>query len=227
MATPKIPLVLATTNEGKAREIRAALRGLPFRVVTLAAIGVAAAYPEKGATFEANARGKGLHYSRKSEFLTLAEDSGLVVDALDGAPGVRSARFSGRGATDEKNIRKLLRLMEDVPPKARKGRFVCRMVLSHRGRVLASVSGEVRGTITGAPRGKLGFGYDPVFYYRPWRKTFGEIPPGAKNAVSHRGRALAKIKDFLKREGPPPWGRGRASGEGAPLGGNQASRPRP
>jgi len=216
VTTPKIPLVLATTNEGKAREIRIALRGLPFRVITLAAISVGAACPEKGATFEANATTKSLHYGRKSGFLTLAEDSGLVVDALDGAPGVRSARFSGRGATDEKNNHRLLRLMEDVPPKARTARFICHMVLSHRGRVLASVRGEVRGTITDAPRGDLGFGYDPVFYYRPVRKTFGEIPPSAKNAFSHRGRALAKIKGFLKREGPPPWGRGRASGGGAP-----------
>ena len=164
MPTPKIPLVLATTNEGKAREIRAALWRLPIRVITLAAIGVTAACPEKGATFEANAGSKSLHYSLKSEFLTLAEDSGLVVDALDGAPGVRSARFSGRGATDEKNNRRLLRLMEGVPPKARTARFVCCMVLSRRGRVLASVRGEVRGTITDAPRGEFGFGYDPIFY---------------------------------------------------------------
>lgn len=226
MATPKIPLVLATTNEGKAREIRAVLRGLPVRVITLAAIGVEVPYPERGTTFEANARGKSLHYSRKSGFLTLAEDSGLVVDALDGEPGVRSARFSGRGATDEKNNRKLLRLMEGIPPKARKARFVCHMVLSHRGRVLASVRGEVRGTIACAPRGDQGFGYDPVFYYRPRRRTFGEIAPGDKNAVSHRGRALAKVKGFLEREGPPPWGRGRASGGGIPRGRNQASRPR-
>lgn len=220
MATPKIPLVLATTNEGKAREIRAALKGLPFSVITLAAIGVRAACPEKGATFEANARAKSLHYSAKSEFLTLAEDSGLVVDALGGRPGVRSARFSGRGATDEKNYRKLLRLMEGVPPKARTARFVCHMVLSRRGRVLASVHGEVQGTIAGTPRGSLGFGYDPVFHYGPAGKTFGEIPARAKNAVSHRGRAVAKIKNFLKREVPPPWGRGRASVGGIPWGGN-------
>jgi XTP/dITP diphosphohydrolase len=221
-----VRLVLASGNPGKLAELQALFAPLGIELVAQGELGIAEA-EEPHPTFIENALAKARHAAAASRGAAIADDSGLVVDALDGAPGVRSARFSGRGATDEKNIRKLLRMMEDVPPMARKGRFVCRMVLSRRGRVLAAVGGEVRGTITGAQRGKLGFGYDPVFYYRPWRKTFGEIPPGAKNAVSHRGRALAKIKDFLKREGPPPWGRGRASGGGAPLGGNQASRPRP
>ena len=199
MATPKIPLVLATTNAGKAREIRAALKGLPFRVMTLTDIGVEAAYPEKGATFEANARGKSLHYSRRSAFLTLAEDSGLEVEALGGAPGVKSARFSAPRATDLKNNLKLLRLLKDVPAPRRKARFVCCMTLSANGRTLKTVRGQVRGWIAAGPKGARGFGYDPVFFYRPWGKTFGEIPPARKNAVSHRGRALARMKAFLAR----------------------------
>jgi XTP/dITP diphosphohydrolase len=199
VATPKIPLVLATTNAGKAREIRAALKGLPFRVMTLADIGVEAAYPERGTTFEANSRGKSLHYSRRSAFLTLAEDSGLEVEALGGAPGVKSARFSAPHATDLKNNRKLLRLLKDVPAPRRKARFVCCMTLSANGRTLKTVRGQVRGWIAAGPKGARGFGYDPVFFYRPCGKTFGEIPPARKNAVSHRGRALARMKAFLAR----------------------------
>jgi len=197
VAEPKIPLVLATTNAGKAREIRAALAGLPFRVLTLADIGVASAYPERGETFEANARGKSAYYSRKSGYLTIADDSGLEVEALNGAPGVRSARFSKRGATDARNNAKLLRLMAGVPPARRGARFVCSMALARDGKVLKVVRGQVRGRIIDAPRGDLGFGYDPLFHYRPWGRTFGEIPHARKNAISHRGRAIARMKAFL------------------------------
>jgi XTP/dITP diphosphohydrolase len=196
-AARTIPLVLATTNAGKAREIRAALAGLPYRVLTLADVGVASAYPERGATFEANARAKSAYYSRKSGHLTLADDSGLEVEALGGAPGVRSARFSGRGATDARNNAKLLRLLAGVPPARRGARFVCGMALARDGRVLKVVRGQVRGRIIDVPRGGLGFGYDPLFFYRPWRRTFGEIPHARKNAVSHRGRAIARMTAFL------------------------------
>jgi XTP/dITP diphosphohydrolase len=224
-AARKIPLVLATTNAGKAREIRTALAGLPYRVLTLADVGVASAYPERGATFEANARAKSAYYSRKSGHLTLADDSGLEVEALGGAPGVRSARFSGRAkrptretrggraqescggdrlqraagreATDARNNAKLLRLLAGVPPARRGARFVCGMALARDGRVLKVVRGQVRGRIIDVPRGGLGFGYDPLFFYRPWRRTFGEIPHARKNAVSHRGRAVAKMTAFL------------------------------
>jgi XTP/dITP diphosphohydrolase len=204
----KTTLVLATTNEGKAREIRFALRDLPLNIVTLPDIGVDVPFPETGATFRENALGKSLFYGSRSEHLTLAEDSGLVVDALNGAPGVHSARFSDPGATDARNIRKLLRQLKAVPDKKRGAKFVCAMVLSERGHVVKSTRGEVRGTIGRAGKGGLGFGYDPVFEYRPLGKTFGELEADEKNAVSHRGRALAKMKAFLaeclKRDRPAP-----------------------
>jgi XTP/dITP diphosphohydrolase len=193
----KITLVLATTNEGKAREIRTALLGLPVRVITLAGARIDARFMETGTTFKENALGKSRFYSLKTGFLTLAEDSGLEIEALGGAPGVISARFSGRGATDAKNIRKALGMMKDIPAEKRRGRFICSMVLSLDGKPLKAVTGQVRGTITFENEGQRGFGYDPIFYYRPLRKTFGRLKPREKNAVSHRGRALKKIKAFL------------------------------
>lgn len=197
MQAKKNIIVLATTNPGKAREIRASLGSRPLKILTLADLGIRTSYPEKGTTFEQNARGKSLFYSKKSEFLTLAEDSGLAVERLAGAPGIYSARFSGPRATDEKNIQKVLRLMKDVPQHERRAQFICCLVLSQRGRVIKKVTGRVHGKIAFAKKGGRGFGYDPIFYYHPFRKTFGELPPGQKNRVSHRGRALAKIKRFL------------------------------
>lgn len=155
-------------------------------------------------TFLENARQKSLAYSLLSEHPTLAEDSGLEVDRLDGAPGVFSARFSDPGATDEKNIRKVLRLMKGVSWPDRRARFVCQLVLSKKGRILKEYRGQVRGFIALEKRGDRGFGYDPVFFYRPFGKTFGELPPEAKNAVSHRGRALKKMSAFLARFATTP-----------------------
>jgi len=191
-------IVLATMNPGKAREIRALLGGLPLRILTLNDLAIRVSYPEKGITFEQNARGKSLFYSQKTDFLTLAEDSGLAVQHLAGAPGIYSARFSGPRATDEKNIQKILALMKDVPHRDRRAQFICCLVLSQRGRVIRRVTGRVGGTITFEKRGGRGFGYDPIFYYHPYRKTFGELSPGQKNQVSHRGRALRQMKEFLK-----------------------------
>jgi XTP/dITP diphosphohydrolase len=184
-------------NKGKAREIQMALEDLPVRVITLADAGIRTPFPEKGTSFEENAREKSIFYSRKSEFLTLAEDSGLEIEALGGAPGVFSARFSGRLATDEKNIQKVLRLMKELPPDKRHGRFICFMVLARRGKAIKTAAGFVRGTVTSMKKGSLGFGYDPIFYYAPLRRTFGELQPREKNAISHRGRALRKMKAFL------------------------------
>jgi len=192
-------LLIATTNAGKVREIRRSLAGLPFEIVSLAEVLPGASFREKGKAFLENARSKSLHYGRKSGLLTLAEDSGLEVDALDGAPGVHSARFSRPGPTDAKNNRKVLRLLANAPWKARKAKFVCVMVLSRDGRVIREIRGEVRGVIDFAPKGENGFGYDPVFYYPKLRKHFAELHPDEKNAVSHRGRALRKLKMFLAR----------------------------
>ena len=197
MNTRRAPLVVATTNSGKAREIAAALERLPFRVVSLADLGITTEYPERGSTFSENARGKAAFYSRRSGALTLAEDSGLVVDALDGAPGVYSARFSGAKATDLANNRKLLRLLDGIPENRRGARFVCCLVLARNGRVIKQVTGRVRGRILTSGRGGLGFGYDPLFFHRRLNRTFGELEPAIKNGVSHRGRALSRMTAFL------------------------------
>lgn len=191
-------LLLATTNPGKVREIRRALAGQPVKVIGLGDVPPGPSPRERGSTFLENARAKSLFYSRKWGGLTLAEDSGLEIDALGGAPGVRSARFSSPRPTDEKNNRKALRLLRGVPPAGRGARFVCVMVLAREGRVLKEIRGQVRGRIAPAPRGRNGFGYDPLFYYPPLRRTFAELGTGQKTAVSHRGRALRKLARFLR-----------------------------
>lgn len=193
-----IKLLIATTNQGKAKEISAYLEGLPLSVTFLLELNSLDIYEEDSLSFLENARGKNLFYGRKWEGLTLGEDSGLAIDCLQGAPGVRSARFSDPGATDEKNIAKVLKLMEDVPEEERKARFVSCLVLSQKGKILAEITGEVRGVITSTKKGRFGFGYDPIFYYPPLDRTFAELSPEEKNAVSHRGQALKQLKAFLQ-----------------------------
>jgi len=195
------------------------LKGLAVDGRTLAVVGLADVLPglkpaERGRTFEENAREKALFYSRRWPGLTLAEDSGLEIEALQGAPGVRSARFSAPRPSDEKNIRKVLRLLEGLQGAARKARFVCVMVLAEKGRVVAEFRGQVRGRIVSVPRGDSGFGYDPVFYYAPLRRTFAELPPAVKNGVSHRGRAVARLRGFLEAKKKAPSGRPVVGGSG-------------
>jgi XTP/dITP diphosphohydrolase len=190
-------LLLATSNRGKILEIRESLHDVPLTIRGLERTLPGLRHRERGRSFLENARAKGLYYSRKWKGLVLAEDSGLEIDALGGAPGVFSARFSRPKATDEKNNRKVLRLLESVPARDRGARFVCVIVLAREGRIVKEIRGEVRGRIVRKPRGNNGFGYDPLFHYPPLGKTFAELPRAVKNRVSHRGRALRKLKAFL------------------------------
>lgn len=168
-------------------------------LLSLQDIGANEDVEEEGKTFLENARLKSLAYSSLSGHLTLAEDSGLEVDRLGGSPGVYSARFSGPGATDERNIQKVLRLLEGVPWPQRRARFVCQLVLAQKGRILKEYRGQVTGTIALKKSGHFGFGYDPIFFYGPFGRTFGQVQPERKNTVSHRGRALKKMRQYLLR----------------------------
>jgi XTP/dITP diphosphohydrolase len=192
-------LLIATTNQGKTKEIRFFLKDLALTVVSLLDIDFDEIYEEDCSSFLANARGKSLFYGQMWDGLALGEDSGLEIDFLRGEPGVRSARFSDPGATDERNIAKVLHLMEGVPEEERKARFVSCMVLSRGGIILAEITGEARGFITTSKKGTSGFGYDPIFYYPPLDRTFAELSPEMKNKVSHRGQALIELKAFLKK----------------------------
>ncbi|MFP4082083.1 MAG: RdgB/HAM1 family non-canonical purine NTP pyrophosphatase [Candidatus Aminicenantes bacterium] len=193
----KEKLLVATTNQGKAKEIQNYLSSLNLQVNTLSDVDIQDTFPEEKTTFRENARGKSLFYSQFWTGLVLAEDSGLEIEHLDGAPGVLSARFSDPQATDQKNIQKVLALMEGVPPQKRKARFVSCLVLSRKGNILREIQESVEGFITTQKKGQHGFGYDPIFYYPPLKKTFAQLLPEEKNRVSHRGRSLKKLKTFL------------------------------
>jgi XTP/dITP diphosphohydrolase len=197
-------LLLATTNQGKTKEIKSFLEELSLEIFTLQDLNLKITFPEHGKTFAENARGKSLFYSERWEGLTLAEDSGLEIEHLKGAPGVLSSRFSGPQATDEKNNQKVLELMKGVPSEQRKARFVSCMILGQKGKIIKEIKESVKGLIAFKKRGSYGFGYDPIFYYPPRKKTFAELLPEEKNRVSHRGRALKKLKEFLLEYLDPP-----------------------
>lgn len=190
-------LLLATTNQGKTKEMQAFLTELPIVISSIQNLRVGSSFQETGKTFKENARGKSLFYSRKWEGITLAEDSGLEIDYLSGAPGVISARFSGPKATDETNIEKVLDLMKEVEQEHRKARFVSCIVLSRKAIVIKTIMGYAEGYITFQKKGTNGFGYDPIFYFPPLQKTFAELRPEEKNKISHRGQALKKLRSFL------------------------------
>ncbi|MFQ5893415.1 MAG: XTP/dITP diphosphatase [Nitrospinota bacterium] len=191
-------LVVATRNAGKLKEIRAILSGLPVEVVSLADYPDLAPVEEDGATFEANAVKKAVHVARATGCLTLADDSGIEVDALDGAPGIASARFAGPEATDAANNAKLLRLLADVPEADRTARFRCVVAIATlEGRVEVA-EGVCEGLVAHGELGEKGFGYDPLFLVPAYGLTFGELPEGIKNAISHRGRALQATRKALE-----------------------------
>ncbi|MDA2915940.1 XTP/dITP diphosphatase [Nitrospinae bacterium AH_259_B05_G02_I21] len=191
-------LVVATRNRGKLDEIRAILASLPVEVASLADYPELEPIEEDGATFEANAVKKALHVAASTGHLTLADDSGIEVDALDGAPGVHSARFAGPEATDEANNAKLLELMAAVPDAERTARFRCVVAIATPEGHLEAAEGACEGLVARRERGDKGFGYDPLFFVPEYGMTFGELPEGIKNAISHRGRALAAARNALE-----------------------------
>lgn len=190
-------LLLATTNPGKRREFA---RLLPprVRVVDLVAVGVVLP-PESGTTFATIAAAKAVAAAAASGLPTLADDSGLEVVALGGAPGVRSARFGGEPPDDDRNRRALLEALADLRPVDRAARFVCVVAFAHAGRVVAVAEGTCRGAIALEPRGGLGFGYDPIFQL-PDGRTMAELPSLEKNAISHRGLAYRRLLPVLLAE---------------------------
>jgi XTP/dITP diphosphohydrolase len=156
------------------------------------------AFDESAPTFAENAAGKALHYSRRAGHAVIADDSGLVVPALGGAPGVNSARYAGPGASDADRVRKLLADLREKCITGRAARFVCVLALARQGNLFAVFSDFVEGVLLDAPRGSGGFGYDPIFLYPPLGKTFAEIPREEKNRLSHRGRAFRKLLAYLQ-----------------------------
>lgn len=194
-------LFLASSNRGKLREYCALVETFssPRKIALelLPGIDRLPAFAENSPTFAENAARKALHYSRFTEEPVFADDSGLVVPALGGAPGVRSARYAGENAGDADRVRKLLEELRDKKGDARHGYFVCVIALARKGRAWAVVSDRVNGELLEAPRGARGFGYDPVFFFPPLGKTFAELSLSEKNRHSHRGKAFRKLCDFL------------------------------
>lgn len=190
-------IVLATNNPHKAAEIRAILAGISYHIVTASDFPPFAEPEEDGATLEENARIKAVAFYRETGLWALADDSGLEVNALDGAPGVMSARFAGPGCTFADNNRKLLELMKDVPDSNRGARFRCVAALAKSETDITIFDGTVEGTITREIHGDGGFGYDPVFYVSELGSTFAEASSVDKNRLSHRGRAFRKVRDYL------------------------------
>ena len=189
---------MATGNRHKVEEIRAVLADLPVAVRSLAEFPGAPEVVEDGRTYRENALKKAWSAAKFTGKPALADDTGLEVDALGGQPGLYAARFAGEGCTFQDNIRKLLRLLEGVPPQRRGARFVCVLALVDPSGREQVVEGDLYGRITEAPAGGGGFGYDPVFYVPDLGKTLAELTPEEKNRISHRGRALAKVREILR-----------------------------
>ena len=188
-------LVIATTNPGKIREIVAVLADVPFELRTLADFPAVAEPDETGATFAENARLTALYYAAVTGLPCVADDSGIEIAALDNLPGVHSARWEGTDyAVKFARIREHL-LAQQLETSA--ARFVCRVALADRGRIVFESEGIIEGEIAPEPLGSEGFGYDPIFFYPPFNRTLGEVPRGEKATVSHRGRAFAALRTYL------------------------------
>ena len=194
-------IIIASNNKGKIREIRAIIGEQAIELLDLKDIGFTDEITEDGYSIKENAVKKGLSVMKAVGELTIADDSGLEVDAIDGQPGVLSARFSGEGATDESNNRKLLELLSNIPMEKRGAQFRCVMALIYpNGRILTA-EGICRGRIAYKPIGDKGFGYDPIFIPNGYDKTFSQLGSHVKNQISHRAIALYKMKGIMIREG--------------------------
>ncbi len=191
----KLEMVLATRNRGKVSEFRTLLQGPDVEISCLNDFGPLPVVEEDGRTFEENALKKARFAARILGFPSIADDSGLVVNALDGMPGIHSARYAGQSAGDKENNLRLLRALEGV--KDRSAFFMCVIAIAVPSGPALIYEGRCDGFITEKPAGNQGFGYDPLFYYPPLKKTFAEMSIAEKNCISHRGRALAEVKSEL------------------------------
>jgi XTP/dITP diphosphohydrolase len=192
-------VLIATTNPGKLREIVRILDGLPIELKTLADFPDAPIADETGASFAENARQKAQHYAGLTGMRTLAEDSGFEIDALDGEPGIYSARYLRPDATYDERFADIYRRVRETGSTNRAARFVCALAVANDGRVVFETVKTVEGRLADAPAGPNGFGYDPVFLYPPYARTFGEVSDEEKTAVSHRGQAIRAFRAFLSR----------------------------
>ncbi|HXX15224.1 MAG TPA: RdgB/HAM1 family non-canonical purine NTP pyrophosphatase [Candidatus Eremiobacteraceae bacterium] len=197
-AAPK--LALASANPGKLREYQVLASGHAANLEWLPGFAAVPEFPEDAPTFAENAAGKALYYSKHCGEMVFADDSGLVVPALGGAPGVFSARYAGPGASSAARNAKLLAELRGKNGANRDAHFVCVIALAVRGRCLAVVSGKVEGEILEEPRGVGGFGYDPVFYFPPLHKAFAELTAEEKNQHSHRGKAFRRLMEILEQQ---------------------------
>jgi len=190
-------LFLASSNAGKLREYVELARGSGVAIELLLRFGEFPSFEESAPTFAENSAGKALHYCRFTDEAVLADDSGLVVPALGGAPGVFSARYAGPGASDADRVRKLLREMRDKTGAERRARFVCVTAVAQAGRAIAVVSDLAHGVITEEPRGTGGFGYDPIFLFEELGRTYAELTAEQKNVYSHRGKSFRKLLNMI------------------------------
>ena len=201
-------LLIATTNRDKLREIRLLMAGMPVEFLTLADLPPIDEPDETGATFADNARLKALHYAEWAahvvndpELLTVAEDSGLVIDAIDGEPGVSSARFLRPDASYAERFEEIYRRLASKPAAPRTARFICALAAARRTAVVFETSGVIEGEISAAPRGTHGFGYDPIFVYPPYGRTLAEVSDDTKLSVAHRGHAFRNLRVWMESGG--------------------------
>lgn len=203
----RLRLLIASANKGKVAEYRALLHGLDCELLSLSDVGLDGDIPETGTTFEENARIKAVECAARSGLLTLADDSGLEVEALGGEPGIRSARYAGEHATDADRVAYLLQKLRGVPPERRGARFVCVIAIATPSGEVAFCTGVCPGSIVTEPRGESGFGYDPAFLLPDLGLTMAQLPPEVKNRLSHRGRAAAAARPVIQRFIDGPKGR--------------------